>query len=476
MDKRKVWKVLAACEKPTRKKFTKWIAIQEKVGPEASSLAEELNRIIDKKKAISDEALWGVLFKDKAYNDAKWRKLCATIYVQLKKFLAIENFLQDDRQVELHTVKALNLLNLPGVFEEEHKAAMKNLEKKEFIDGTYFRKLYELELEFFRHQQRSITSPKKLRIVELNEAFDAWWMHEKMGLACSNTSYASVFGDKISDLNFPLESTFDKIKKQKGYENMHTYRLFKELFFHLNGQPSRDPGQIQQDLMKHKNLLRPKVIFSMIAMLANILVRKINKDKSENDIELLIELYAWGIDEKYFFQNGYLPAEYCKNLIALCLKLKDMKRAHLYLEKYKSSFPEEVRMGAYRLNRALILFAEKDFNAALQMLTHKFSNIFREQNAKVMLLETRLELSTTNVDREAIRVQADSFIRNLYNLQLNDTYKKLFRIRVRFLIRLLKIMEQPTEKGIKSLKDAIDREQFLNNKPWLLNKIEEIAA
>lgn len=468
MQKRKVWKLYASLSKPERRQFLRELKKELPPGSLLLRLARGIHQALKKGQQLNEHQLWHKLYPHRDFDDPQFRKVCTALGKKLTHFLAMQELLAENLTLDGYYLQALSKRKLPQIFEESYGRLRKKLDRQP-LDADYFHHLFRMQRCYFQHQQlyHCPIKKKQAQLEGLNQAFDAWWIHEKLGLACTNITFNLVSGLHIDT---PLlDEALTYIKTHPQYEQMLSFQLIYQLLRLLKKEHGVSAEAIKSRIQTHKDQLNKHSLASMVMLLANYYIRKLNLSAAAADAHNLFALYEWAIEEKLLFQDGYLSAEEYKNLINLCRKLNELERATTYLEKYKSLLPATIREDAYRLNQALILFDQGAFMPVIELeRSHRFANKFYDIQVRVLALEAQYE--HWGHAQEELTGKIDSLIRHLYNQQLETSYRNLYIIRLRMLSRL---SNASGKAQLQKLRKSVLKAKHLNNRQWLLEKIDE---
>ena len=238
-----------------------------------------------------------------------------------------------------------------------------------------------------------------------------------------------------------------------------------------NGLPSVEETQgLMVLLRRYESTLSFQALDHFYAYLRNFCTFLINGGHLDF-IPVLHQTNKDNLEREYFFINGKLPPHAYLNMVQISIRAKDHEWAKEFTERYKSQIVDgdEGRF-FYRLNMAYCLFAEGNFDEALNQMpeapsTAHYHRMVRRLEIKIYY-EMRSDLLLYKMDafrKFLVRTATKTIAANLRTMDLN-----LLNI-------LMQLTQTPMKDKVRSarLVTRIEGKKLLTDRAWLLEKARE---
>lgn len=457
---RKAWELIQLLSTSEKVAFTDWLGLE---------LSGKQKRILDLFHLFNDNAspeeMWDALslgdgktIKD-PFTDSNFRKLEFQLNSHIEEFLAIQAFREDTPTLDLYIIKGLNQRESTYAFESKLRKILLKLDKQPIRDESYFWYQYLLERENQHYLSKHPTKGKGGIAPRISQAFDDWMLHEKLRIAINNLNHAKIFGEIIQSPF--LEETLAKVETlaPEQYPILHLYARI----FQATRSGEEEEENLEQLLFDYQSLLQRDNLKDFFAIILNYYARKMPSDKSNKYLRKLYRLYQWSLQEKLIFKDGVLSWDHYKNLITIGLRLKEYDLTLEYIEKYKSAIAEEQRETAYRFNLAHYYFTQREFDRVIKLLNLRFSNVYYEIQARLLILQARYELNHEDLGRDLRSLRV--FIKRQKNISPSRKDAEINRIK--FFERLVRAFSR---SDYQELIEQISTSQAVSNRQWLLEK------
>jgi len=464
--KRKIWKLLELLTSAEQTRLKHWLEAEL---IDKQLYVKKLASIVleNSDQPLSEEELWEGIYPEKTYDDARLRKLLRDLSSLVEEFIAIESFRADKSAKNLHLLKQLRLRDAQEVFIQFHKKLTRQQHEAPLKDSSYYRQQYEMTNELVTYQLQYAHSIKPLSFEALNNAFDAWWVHEKLALACANDSSSTFFPHSIQ--NQLLAQSLHMIQNHPYYEEMTLLQIQWKIYNLLQGTAEGTDLEIQEWITKSASDLPTQTQKEIFELLLNYHIRKLNQSGNDEVAYTLYELYEWGILHKLLIDQNQLHWQQYKNIISICIQTHNFPSAKHYLEELKPYLPGGERQEAYIFNRSQYHFAKKEYEEVLSLLRNrKFGKLIYEIPARATLLQAHYERYGPSQDW--LVPQITNLIRYIQQQQLSLEYKESYINR----FKLFRRLAQPlTVDALQQLKDDIRNTYPVSRPQWLIEKADE---
>lgn len=412
------------------------------------------------------EKFWAELFPDidcpeDPYSSSIYRKLEFQLNSYLESFLAIQAFLKDKKARDLYFIKALNNRKAGKLFETKLKKTKSRLEKTKIRDESYFRTLYQLERQNQHFRYKLLLKAKGSIAPSLSKTFDAWWLHEKFRIAITNLNHERVTGNQINNPFFQEILNYVKGLSTEEYPVLHIYRVLYETLAEETAYQD-----IYTIIRSNKELFTEDGLKDIFATALNYYGRLVGKTKNRDYLATLFELYKWGISDRLVFKDEVLVWDHYKNFVTIGLHLEKYALTLKFIEDYKIYVPEDHRDEAYRFSLAHYYFTQANFKQVIKLLNLKFSNVYYEIQARLLVLQSHYELGSDAdllISLRSLRI----FIGRQKEISANKKESEILRIK--FFEKLVKAYNK---KDFDMLHEHLTNSNEIRNQQWFLEKIE----
>lgn len=469
MKRRKIWKLWEALSMQEREKFNRWLDVElEQKQTFVRKLSEAL---ISYQEPPSLENLWKRLYPRQSYDDARLRKLLSELMKYLKIFLAIEVFKEDQLRVESYYLHGLNLKGLSELFEKEIRQEEKKLDKAKIKDGNTIYHRFSLLKERQRYFVKYLQGPNPAN--ELTQAFDAWWIYNKLILACNNAIQYRMRGEPIQSTL--LEETLVIVNEDPFFQDYHLIHVYSKIYQILMGndiesESDENVKYVINFLKLHKESISYDGRSNIFKLLVSHFIGLRNKRSNPSITNKLFDLYLWGCKERFVFQDGILSWMTFKNIITVMLHKREYGMVEEYMDLLIPYLPEEDRIQASKFVQSALYFERKQFRDVIEEISHhRFTNPIYEIPARIYLLQSHYELGTN--EDEWILGQLSSLDRYIATQDFSSYYKKGYLNRVRF---FKKILSNFTQSAYDQIMQQLTKEAQIDNVFWLQEKLSDL--
>lgn len=463
---RKLWKLLALLTSKEKKQFSCWL--QGELHSQTHKVVL-LYQMVTSRKEV--EEIWQKLFpeimcKGSPFNDSRFRKLESQLIHYIEDFLAMEAFRNRPYSRDIYLIRELNQRNANTLFDIEMRKVRRKLDKDFMLEKERFMMLYQLELEQQKHLNKSHSKRKRKPASSLGEAFDLWWLHEKLWLANHDLNVQKIKGEQISTLFVP--EILDLVEKNEKYHQYPLLRIYQKLY--LLRQDRGNPKEVITLIQKYSDQLGEEELRDIFSLISNYFIQKINETGDVSYLEILLSLIELGVQDQIIFDNGYLPWRWYKNIITICIRLNKLNQAREYLNELKKSLKKEDREEAYRFNLAHCYFAEGSFAKVIKILSQRYSNLTYEMHSRLILCKAFYELN--EIDELETRLRS---LRVFISRQktISEMVKKTYINQIKLFEALIKAY---TLEDFVKLAQNVHSVYPLSAREWLIEKINENLA
>jgi len=473
MESTRIYKVLNQLTVPQLNRFKKFVrSPYHNVNASIESLAVYLIKSIKNAEELLDkETIWQTLPSKKDFTDLRFRKLCNDLLERFEKFLVLEN-LADNQILQSNLLLNSIRKNKFEILAEKHiSKSSKGIEREIDQSSNYYLQKYFYEktiqnLKSNFEKTLDVKKGKSLSYTDIVENLDAFYLIEKLRVAIDIRTWKKMYkSDEDIKIGVAINN-FEKIDFIK-HPAVDIYRSMLKLF-------DEDEKTEEYHYLKNKAF---KNIYSFPKdeqqEIFDVLVSYCIKFVNKGDIDFVREtltLYDWGIKEDILLKEGKLSPTTFRNYVVAGLRISEFDKVEKFIKTNSLLLNEERKENALNFNLARVSFYRKDYNEVLDYLNKvNYEDIWYNVNSKVLLFATYYELEELDV----LMTSAESFrtfLRREKDVQNVRTNRYLT-----FTKYLIKIVNNNHKKDrIRKIKEQLTSDKAVVNKPWLLEKIEDL--
>ncbi len=466
MKKSLVWDIIQCFSKKEIKTFRQFLA-----SPYFNQRAD-LRHLFDYligvqiagKAAPTREVLYGELFPNEVFDDQKLRLLVSYLLKLLETFLILEESKLNKFPNHKLLLTAYRKRNLNRHFQKSLNRTQKLFQHQQFRHSEFY--YYNFLVESERYQFLSATGrTQEMNLQEVENNLDAAFLSMKLRQACFLRSHELVYNThyQIS----LLEEILDLASQPAFIENpaISIYcHCFKALF----------QSEDERDFQAFKNKLYeltphfPKAEIRDLYLLAiNYCIRKLNEGKA-SFLQETLDLYQRGLENELLLENGQLSRFAFNNIAGIAIRLGRFDWIENFMKSYKSYLNPKYREITFSLNAAKLEYTRKNYSLALQYLQKAdYKDLINNMVAKTLQLKIYYELGEFDLLDSLLNTMR-IFIRR--NKKMGYHHENWTNI-VRYTKKLAEL-NQFDRASTEALKIAIEKEEILTEKEWLLRQLE----
>lgn len=421
---------------------------------------------------FSKEKIWQQLFKNKPYNDRRFRRQCSDLCRLAEDFLAYKMYAAQPVNRHLDFLKVVYERNLDKFYNTTMRNAQQAQQRQKVKDGKYYYHQYALELEQHRQLLKRISRSEKVNLAAIMHKLDDFYLSEKLRHYCEWLNYREVLHINM-DYDLPFIDLILQYLAQYPKTDTPSVAIYHQIARTLTEKDNTTHYFALKTLLQ-KDLIQqfPKrQAWEMYGYAQNYCIRKINEGQQQFLAELF-DLYQSALEQNILLDEDTLHPWHYKNIVSVALRLKEYDWTKHFIEDYKTKLPIDFSENAYNFNRAKLHFEKKDYDTVIQLLHQvEYQDVFYSLDSKAMLLKTYYEKDET----EALYALLDSFAVFLKrHKKLSERHRTNYLNLVKFTKKLVKLPPRNKQK-VKQLKAAITQEGKVADGAWLLEKLSELA-
>lgn len=395
----------------------------------------------------------------------------------LYDFLIVEQQNKETNSRQLALLQQLRQREQYVVYEKQLQQLDKAIKQTQSQDVEHHFDSYQLAKEenIYYEQRREYKNDDSLKHKQL--ALNCFFIAEKLRDACELLSRQSTLNVEFSDRLLTIILT-ELQDNWTDYEAIPSIAIYHQIYQLLKQQTFEAYEASLQSLEQHAPLLSIEKQKNAYLHLQNFCASQGNAGKSAY-LQHLFDLLRLQLEKNLLVENDYLSEWHYKNIVTAGLRLGEQKWVYEFINTYKAQLHPEQREQAYTFNLASYHYYSKQYKKALEHLLYlDLSDVRYAITAKSMLLYTYYELD----EQEALLTLTRTFQQYLKRQKgLAASYSQGVDHLITFtrklaLLRARKDFQQAADwqQRFEQLQSAIEAEQNIVNRKWLLEKVKTI--
>jgi len=405
--------------------------------------------------------------KQKGVLDATMGKLTALV----KKFFAVEGLEQNKIYY--------NMLLCDKLSEKQHFRALErnlNKEQKELKTAQqrgidYHFHEYQLEMARLNLLYRQGTILKADNLPELIHSFDTHYLIKKLDFQATALSFMGVSARKKYDFE-----VFDATRPLLELKQYATHPLIQVYVAAIRMMQTREEAAYD-DLLGLLNEFEAQIqsnnLVDFYKIASIFCARRIREGKPEYHRHTF-DLYKIMEQKNLLREGDFIPITKLKNIISISCHVGEFEWATEVLEMYKPFIRKPVRESVYQFNLGAIAFYRKNYRQAIShfIRVDKVDTNY-DVNCRMQILKSYYELDEDYDERTMQQFRSTKrFIKE--NKSLKITGKQGWENFVSAAANLYKVRHQYGKITVERVQQQIDNFKSINDKRWLLEKMNEL--
>ena len=430
-------------------------------------LLHYLLEALKKKQPPTKEAAFRHVFGTAAFNDHKVRLVMSDLLKLVEDFIVYRQSkkTQLSRSILLSTY--YRKVDLEKHFDRTHRKAKQQLTLFPYRNQEYFSLQNQLQWE-----QYEVVSSKKrdidMNLQELGQSFDIFYFSSRLRQACFLKAQ-QAFYDTPYDFSW-IDQLIEHIQ-QKEWLSIPAISLYYYAYqLYVDIESSENFEALKQQILEYSPLFPSEEIRDIYVLALNYCIRKVNAGQRAYLKESL-DLYKAGLASGCFLENGVLSKFTFSNIVAMGLMVKDFEWVATFIQNYKNSLKKQDRQSTFCLNMARLEYtSNQNYTEALTYL-QKVSDkdLLHTLNAKILQLRIYFEIAAYDL----LESHLEAMVNFIRRKSVMGYHKANFLHLIRYTKKLLKL-NLYDKKAIAQLAAAIQTEEVLTEKTWLLEQIERL--
>ena len=428
--------------------------------PEVIRLFQYYQHFQEIPEAFDDRrSVYRKVFKKEEYDDKQMRYTISNLYQQLKLFLALREWQDDELDVQLQVLRALRKMKVSKQFEQQVNKTRTTLKLRPFRNQYYHFQHYQLlqeEYEYVHRQRRR----GDMKLQELTNELTIFFVASILKQGCNMLTHQNINRAEYT-IHF-LDYALDAVDSGLFIEHP-SVAIYYHSYKALTDTRNNDHFYALKALIERNwQYFPPDEIRDIYLTAINYCIKRSNQGFADF-IQEGYQLYRSGFENKSLIVNNTISRFTYKNAAMLGMALGENQWVEHFLHTHKKYLPLEHRENSYMYNLAIYYYRVQDYDKAMDLLQKvEFKDVFNNLDARRMLLRIYYELG----EYMALDSHLDSFKSYLQRQRDIGYHRKNYMNLIRFVRKALRL-EPGNMKDLQALIREIDQAAAFPEKNWL---------
>lgn len=419
----------------------------------------------------TDTSIWKAIQKDRPLNVSRLNRYASDLSGYIEDFWLTEGRYWEAGQKELELVQQYNRRHLFQLAENKMSRLQQTLSQP-IRDADQQYKHYQLAIEAYQHAYLQALPNQGQKLAQVLQSFDDYWLLQRLIYACHAQTANQITNSQIAPPAMKAVLTIIDDMQETASPLLMVYR---ELYALLSGERTSTPQAFRKMLAPIQDQLPLGERSTIFEFLLNYFIRAKNQNQQHNSQEIkhIVELYEWGIRDRFLIGEGYLNFRHYKNIQTIYLQNGQADKAREYLEDWLPLLRPELQDTCYQFCLLQILFEEGQFDQVRKQLAQfPFQEVHMRIQSHILEVKVLYELRdqledwSSDVERKVRNVKEQIKRQNL-----SQSHQKIY-LRFCFYARQLLLFHSTEEWA--QLQKRLKEERSVNNSFWLQEKFAEL--
>jgi hypothetical protein len=415
---------------------------------------------------LEREAVFSALYPDDKHDDSRLNFVVHALLTQIKQFLALQEFEQEEQMKELYQCRALRKVGAEKPYKKSFEKLKKDLENHPYQNvGFHYLnyQLYQEEYIYIASQRRA----GRMNLEELVKELTIFYLADILRHSCS-----ILTAQRISKEAYELELLEEVLRYVERSSVKHTpaIAIYHQAYHLLVDTAATDEqgfSAFECLIEQHWQQFPPHEIRDIYLLAINYCIQRLNRGQRQFIVRAL-GLYKQALERNILLENGQLSKFTYNNVLMLALACQEFEWADYFLHQFKSKLPEKERENIFHYNLAVYYFRKPDYDQALTLLNRQlvFDDIFYNLNSRSMLLQIYFEKGLFDL----LFSHLDSFATFISRKKQLGYHRENYLNLISFVRKLLNTPESD-KVAREQLRANIAATEAVADKKWLLAQL-----
>lgn len=403
------------------------------------------------------------IYPNERFSDQKFRLLMSYLFKLVEQFLALEEILADETNLQIKKAASYRKHKMPTLFQRSLQKVTKDLEQSPLRNGQYFDYLREVQME--QYQLLSTEAPTDdLNLQNIADTIDISYLTQKLKQTCTLLSHQSVYH---SDYEIGFLAEILKYIEVRNLLKIPAINIYYHCYFMLLEPDDENHfWTFKKLLFEHGGKFSTTEIRDLYTLTINICIRQINAGQHRYFKEAL-DLYKEGLKQEYLLENGVLSRWAYFNIAAAGLQTGEYDWVDFFIKNYKNALEKKYRESSFSFNLARLEYARKNYAAVMELLQKSnYRDLLANLGAKTLLLKVYFEME----EFDLLHSHLDAMKNYIRRKHVMGYHRKNYMNIVKYAQRLMLLNPFDLEEK-KQLRARIQEEEILTEREWFLEQL-----
>lgn len=423
---------------------------------------------------LEKKVIFSKLFPGKKFNDASLTVHLHYLQELAKRFIAIRKFENDKLEYDLTLEYELFKRNQPGNPLKIVEKHLKDIDPLDYLSEVYYINRYRLKFDRMTYlfEMNSGVYEKFLHKVDFQEMYSDFYYHyliKSMRLYLNQLHTEIIYNKEYDKEHF--EKMMHEINVD-DYKHVPLIQIYYYLIRMLN-HDDKEKYYFKMKTLLQKNFKRINIddLREIHINMQNFCKRRVAEEKNHFQREEF-ELLEKQLSSKTYLINETMDYIFYRNAVNIALKLKEMEWVKNFIHKFKNTLQEGFRQTTFYYCSAQYEFARKNYDTSLELLSKiKIDEVYLKYDVKILQMMIYYETGSY----ETLRSALEAFRHFLQNNEWLPEGKKIYYVNFhKFLTKLISSKDKKDKLYLIKFHKELSKEITVNNKFWLLRKMESV--
>ncbi|MBS1519169.1 MAG: hypothetical protein JSS91_13875 [Bacteroidetes bacterium] len=426
-----------------------------------------------KEEDIGKEKLFGIVYKDRKYNDALNRRIVSDLLRFAEEYMTYINFKRERFMTTRCTLNELRSRKLEKLFQLRSESMLDRIEKSPTVDPSLMLESYFVHMEMsterssIRNEKRHESSRRAAEdFISIFICVFYSYLRHTITFVKEIRKNSELMSGFLSNFNF--DSFLKAIDSNQSIYNVYIKMIGYSYKIVYDIEDKKAVNDLWNLLNNNPGYFSKKDMLDIYVTLVTFY--RYHNNKYDN-IYLNEELYIYNdiLKHKIYFN---LQLSFCRNYIRLSALKPDPEKIREFSEEYSPDFPPEYKQDLIEYCESVYSFEKKLFERSLTAASKV--NIEKElfkKDIKILKIKNYYELDYT----DSVYSEIDNLKHFLTDAEtINAEAMTKSRKFIKYISAIMRGKEKKSNTDLFVLKKELSKEVKTEEKNWLLTKTEEL--
>jgi len=388
-----------------------------------------------------------------------------------EQFLMIEN-LDTNETLKMELLyKPLIDRNQINLYKRHLKSDTKKLDNETKRGIGYYNKQYKLQEVILDYRTKNGQINKEYNFNKLLYYLDINYIIEKLNYYNGQLALKNLYGNKINEF-LALDKISNLLEVPQYAENI-LIRIYLSNIDLVERQNDESYNNLLKTLANNQNNLPLRFLRIFYVNLTNYCTTQIRRGNTIY-YRNLFDIYKIMHQQNLLMIDKIFNFRILKNIITVSCAVREFEWANEILEHYKKFLHSKFRQSVYDFNKGVIAFNEKKYKSAQDwfLKVNKINDTY-ETGLRIFMLQCIFEIEEDYNDatRQSFESTKQFFKRDI---KLTQAVKMSYLNFITVFVELYKYKHKITKVKLSKIKLKIESMEFIRQKKWLYDKIQEL--